>query len=172
MLRPAPYLSQKLAQPIPTKDGGTLRTVLFGSFLLATLIAAPSAHAVCRSPKNICKGGNPALQQSPAVPLACYPFSRNSPRRIPDRAALRRDRARPCALAQARTHDGRRRDRDQRAGQGLGLHDAPAEWHGYLEFISPARDRVPQSRLTRPRIPFAGVLERQQAQLSGDPRHI
>jgi hypothetical protein len=28
MLRPAPYLSQKLTQPIPTKDGGTLRTVL------------------------------------------------------------------------------------------------------------------------------------------------
>jgi hypothetical protein len=28
MLRPAPYLSQKLTQPIHTKDGGTLRTVL------------------------------------------------------------------------------------------------------------------------------------------------
>jgi hypothetical protein len=28
MLRPAPYLSQKLTRPIPTKDGGTLRTVL------------------------------------------------------------------------------------------------------------------------------------------------
>jgi hypothetical protein len=28
MLRPAPYLSQKLARPLHTKDGGTLRTVL------------------------------------------------------------------------------------------------------------------------------------------------
>jgi len=28
MLRPAPYLSQKLTRPILTKDGGTLRTVL------------------------------------------------------------------------------------------------------------------------------------------------
>jgi hypothetical protein len=28
MLRPAPYLSQKLTRPISTKDGGTLRTVL------------------------------------------------------------------------------------------------------------------------------------------------
>jgi hypothetical protein len=28
MLRPAPYLSQKLTKPIPTKHGGTLRTVL------------------------------------------------------------------------------------------------------------------------------------------------
>ena len=28
MLRPAPYLSQKLPRLIPTKDGGVLRTVL------------------------------------------------------------------------------------------------------------------------------------------------
>ena len=28
MLRPAPYLSRKLTRPLPTKDGGTLRTVL------------------------------------------------------------------------------------------------------------------------------------------------
>jgi hypothetical protein len=28
MLRPAPYLTKKLTRPIPTKDGGTLRTVL------------------------------------------------------------------------------------------------------------------------------------------------
>jgi hypothetical protein len=27
MLRPAPYLSQKLTRPIHTKDGGTLRTI-------------------------------------------------------------------------------------------------------------------------------------------------
>jgi hypothetical protein len=28
MLRPAPYLSRKLTRPLPTKDGGTLHTVL------------------------------------------------------------------------------------------------------------------------------------------------
>jgi len=27
MLRPALYLSQKLTRPLPTKDGGTLRTI-------------------------------------------------------------------------------------------------------------------------------------------------
>ena len=27
MLRPAPYLSKKLSRPLPTKDGGVLRTV-------------------------------------------------------------------------------------------------------------------------------------------------
>lgn len=27
MLRPAPYLSKKLTRPLPTKDGGVLRTV-------------------------------------------------------------------------------------------------------------------------------------------------
>jgi len=27
MLRPAPYLSRKLTRAIPTKDGGTLRTI-------------------------------------------------------------------------------------------------------------------------------------------------
>jgi hypothetical protein len=39
---------------------------------------------------------------------------------------LRRDRARPCALAQARTHDGWRRYGDERTGQGLGLYGALA----------------------------------------------
>ena len=47
-----------------------------------------------------------------------------------DRAALRRDRPRPCHLAQARAHDGRRRDGDERAGQRLGLHGAPAGRRG------------------------------------------
>jgi hypothetical protein len=37
---------------------------VFGSFLLATLIAAPSAHAVCRSPKNICKHIDDCLQRT------------------------------------------------------------------------------------------------------------
>src|SRR5262249_10864823 len=38
--------------------------------------------------------------------------------------------ARPCHHPQARADDGRRRDRDERAGQGLGVHGAFAERHG------------------------------------------
>ena len=49
------------------------------------------------------------------------------PGRLLDRAALRRNRAWPCALAQARAHDGRRRDGGKRTGQGLGVYRAPAE---------------------------------------------
>jgi hypothetical protein len=37
---------------------------LIGSFVLATLIAAPTAHAVCRSPKNICKHIDDCLQRT------------------------------------------------------------------------------------------------------------
>ena len=44
-----------------------------------------------------------------------------------DRAALRWDRAWPCPLAQARAHDGRRRDGGKRTGQGLGVYRAFAE---------------------------------------------
>ena len=58
---------------------------------------------------------------------------------FPDRAALRRDRARPCALAQARAHDGRRRDCGERTGQGFGLYRAPARRCRNLKFVSPAR---------------------------------
>jgi adenylate cyclase len=47
------------------------------------------------------------------------------------RAPLRRDGARPCALAQARAHDGRRRDRGKRTGQRFGVYGAPAGWTGH-----------------------------------------
>jgi hypothetical protein len=42
------------------------------------------------------------------------------------RAALRGDGARACPVAQARAHDGRRRDRGKRTGRGLSVHGAPA----------------------------------------------
>ena len=48
------------------------------------------------------------------------------PGRFAHCAPLRRNGARPCHLAQARAHDGRRRDRGERAGQGLGVYGAPA----------------------------------------------
>ena len=37
---------------------------LFGSLVLATLIATPTGHAVCRSPKNICKHIDDCLQRT------------------------------------------------------------------------------------------------------------
>jgi hypothetical protein len=37
---------------------------LFGIVVLATLIAASAAHAVCRSQKNMCKHFNECLQRS------------------------------------------------------------------------------------------------------------
>jgi hypothetical protein len=37
---------------------------VFGSLVLATVIAAPAAHAVCRSPKNICKHIDDCLQRT------------------------------------------------------------------------------------------------------------
>jgi GAF domain-containing protein len=46
--------------------------------------------------------------------------------RCHDRAEVRRNRTRPCHHAQARAHDGWRRDSDERARQGLGVHGAPA----------------------------------------------
>jgi hypothetical protein len=42
------------------------------------------------------------------------------------RAPLRRNGARSSSLAQARPYDGGRRNGDQRAGQGLSVHGAPA----------------------------------------------
>ena len=36
---------------------------LFGSLVLATLIGTPTAHAVCTSPKNICKHVDDCLQR-------------------------------------------------------------------------------------------------------------
>jgi hypothetical protein len=48
-------------------------------------------------------------------------------------APLRRHRARACPLAQARAHDGRRRDGGERAGQGLGVYGAPAGSRGHTD---------------------------------------
>jgi GAF domain-containing protein len=48
------------------------------------------------------------------------------PSRCLDGAELRRNRAWPRHHPQARAHDGRRRDCDERTGQGLGVRGAPA----------------------------------------------
>jgi GAF domain-containing protein len=49
------------------------------------------------------------------------------PSRFAHCAPLRWNGARPCPLAQARAHDGWRRDRGERAGQGVGVHGAAAQ---------------------------------------------
>src|SRR5262249_30003493 len=48
------------------------------------------------------------------------------PGRLLDRTPLWRHWAGACYFPQAGTHDGRRRDRDERAGQGFGVHRALA----------------------------------------------
>jgi len=47
-----------------------------------------------------------------------------------DRAPVRRHRPRPRHHAQALPHDGRRRHRRERAGQGIGVHHPPAGRNG------------------------------------------
>ncbi len=61
------------------------------------------------------------------------------PGRLTHCAALRRDRARPCPLAQARSHDGRRRDCDERAGQRLGFYSAPAGRRAHINAVMALR---------------------------------
>jgi GAF domain-containing protein len=58
--------------------------------------------------------------------------------RFPDRAPLRRGGAGPRDLAQARTHDGRRCDRDERTWQRFGLFGAPARRRGYTLITLPS----------------------------------
>ena len=66
--------------------------------------------------------------------------------------AVRRHRAWPCHHAQARTHDGRRRDRDERAGQGLGIHGAVA---GMKTAMGPIASGTSGAR----RWPASGLLQ-------------
>ena len=76
-----------------------------------------------------------------------------------DRSALRRHRARPCHHPQARPHDGRRRHGDERAGQRLGVHGAPADRGRYLSkaelrSLSPQVGRAQRAQKT----PMIGFL--------------
>ena len=64
------------------------------------------------------------------------------PGRCLDRAAFRRHRAGPCHHPQARPHDGRRRDSDERAGQRLGFYSAPAGRRAHINAITCRADEV------------------------------
>ena len=65
---------------------------------------------------------------------------------------VRRHRPRPCHHAQARAHDGRRRDRDERAGQRLGIHGAAA---GMKTAMGPIASGTSGAR----RWPASGLLQ-------------
>jgi hypothetical protein len=52
MLRPAPYLSRKLTRPIPTKDGGVLRTVLD---VRTYMLALPKRRELCPRWQRACE---------------------------------------------------------------------------------------------------------------------
>src|SRR5262249_55056291 len=54
------------------------------------------------------------------------------PGRFPDRAPLRRGGGRPCPLPPARAHDGRGRDRDERAGEKGGVSGGAAGGRGSI----------------------------------------
>ena len=58
------------------------------------------------------------------------------PGRCLDRAAFRRHRPGSCHRPQARPHDGRRRDSDERAGQRLGFYGAPAGRRAHINAIT------------------------------------
>src|SRR5262249_24487543 len=58
------------------------------------------------------------------------------PGRLPDRAPVRRHGARPCHHAQARAHDGRRRDGEERTGQRFGVYGAPAGGREHIKAIT------------------------------------
>src|SRR5262249_46454074 len=65
------------------------------------------------------------------------------PGRLPDRASVWRNGAGSSHLPQARPHDGLRRDRDERAGQRLGVYGAPTDWRAHMNlprrrFLQPA----------------------------------
>ena len=64
------------------------------------------------------------------------------PGRCLDGAAFRRYRAGPRHHPQARPHDGRRRDSDERAGQRLGFYSAPAGRRAHINVITCRADEV------------------------------
>src|SRR5262249_34348077 len=72
---------------------------------------------------------------------------RIQPGRCNDRPALRRHRARPCPLAQARSHDGWRRDCGERAQQRLGVYRASARGREHVN--APEREGSIQMKLPR-----------------------
>lgn len=70
MLRPAPYLPQKLTRPIPTKDGGTLRTVLDARTYMLRLSKERERRAQWQRAAKLLLGEADVAAFSKAVELA------------------------------------------------------------------------------------------------------
>jgi len=127
-LKPGSALQRRRA----SIDRATLHPPEYLDRLLGLLIGTHS-HRDCRKPlRRFTKEGEVALRVRKVVmpmPVSATASSTQShpsatgetvsgfhPGRFPDRAPLWRHWARPGYLAEARAHDGRRRDRDERAG--------------------------------------------------------
>src|SRR5262249_13361068 len=82
------------------------------------------------------------------------------PGRFPHRTPLWRDGTRPCHLSQTRAHDGRRRDRDERAGQRFGVHRAPT---GGLNAVNLPRRQFLHLAASAAALPAMSRIARAQA---------
>jgi hypothetical protein len=72
MLRPAPYLTRKLARPIPTKDGGTLRTVLDARTYMVGLSKARELRTQWQRACELLLAEADVAELSKAVELALF----------------------------------------------------------------------------------------------------
>jgi hypothetical protein len=132
-------------------------------------IAAPrwrptNRTRMCAYSPNMCRDGHFGRREHRAFARLTLgeTISGVHPGGFLDRAPLRRDGARPCPLAQARAHDGRRCDGDERAGQGLGVHGAAA---GGLNVMN-----LPRRRLDLPLGTIARLVQVQKPRGTGATR--
>lgn len=72
MLRPAPYLSQKLTRPLPTKDGGTLRTALDARTYMLALSKGREVRAQWQRAAELLLAEAPVADFSRQVELALF----------------------------------------------------------------------------------------------------
>jgi hypothetical protein len=72
MLRPASYLTQKLTQPLVTKDGGTLRTVLDARAYMLALSKDREHRAQWQRAAELLLDGANVAAFSKAVELALF----------------------------------------------------------------------------------------------------
>ncbi len=72
MLRPAPYLSRKLTRPIPTEDGGTLRTVLDARTYMLALSKDRERRAQWQRAAELLLAGADVAALSKQVELALF----------------------------------------------------------------------------------------------------
>jgi hypothetical protein len=69
---PSPYLSQKLTRPLPTKDGGTLRTVLDARTYMLRLSKARERDTRWQRAAELLLGEGDVAEFSRQVELALF----------------------------------------------------------------------------------------------------